>query len=284
MSRVCVRGCVCVSPKGMPRPGNIRKKRAPSPESDSENGDDDRDTATALERARAAQAQRARAKGLDVGTLISGKASKDDTKPAGKEAEDAPGSTKELRMLGTNSAFASAGVVLAGQEMVRDEGAGEGGAYGLRTAEEARAKAYVEEELRRRRGELVDGDGPDSLVDGSAARNAGNDNRGAESWLTAIEEVDVAPERRLQNIEETERAKRAMIEGKRIGGLGEFETLKPSHLEVKESKKKPPPSATALARAQFAVGFGSKRERQQANPDSNNQLKKKFFKKKKHKR
>ena len=110
-------------------------------------------------------------------------------------------------MIGTNSAFASAGVVLAGQELVKDgdAGDGEGDGYGLRTAEEARARAYVEEELRRRRGELTDAE-----AGGSGAADAGaggDDNRGAESWLTAIEEVDVAPELKIRNIEETERMK-----------------------------------------------------------------------------
>ena len=189
-------------------------------------------------------------------------------------------------MIGTNSAFASAGVVLAGQELVKDGdvGGGEGDGYGLRTAEEARARAYVEEELRRRRGELTDAE-----AGGSGAADAGaggDDNRGAESWLTAIEEVDVAPELKIRNIEETERMKRAMLDGAVPGEAGAFDTLKPTHIEVNETKKRPPPSENALARRQFVTGFGNKRERQEATESSkrDKERRKKFFKKKRHKK
>ena len=174
--------------------------------------------------------------------------------------------SKETRMIGTNSAFASAGGVLAGQELVKDGdvGGGEGDGDGLRTAEEARARADVEEELRRRRGELTDAE-----AGGSGAADAGaggDDNRGAESWLTAIEEVAVAPELKIRNIEETERMKRA--------------------IEVKETKKRPPPSEIALARRQFVTGFGNKRERQEATESSkrDKERRKNFFKKKRHKK
>jgi deoxyribodipyrimidine photo-lyase len=187
-------------------------------------------------------------------------------------------------MLGTNSAFASAGVVLAGRDLVRDGDDGERG-YGLRTAEEARARAYVEAELKRRRGESVEDDA--EACGGTAKAGAGgDDNRGAESWLTAIEEVDVSLERRMQNIEETERAKRAMLDGARPGEIGEFDALRPSHMELKEAKKRPPPSETALARRQFVTGFGAKRERQEASEESRREKerRKNFFKKKRNKR
>ena len=125
----------------------------------------------------------------------------------------------------------------------------------------------------------------DAEASGAAAAG-GDDNRGAESWLTAIEEVDVSVERRMQNIEETERAKRAMLDGARPGELGAFDALKPSHMELKEAKKRPPPSETALARRQFVTGFGAKRERQEASEESRREKerRKNFFKKKRNKR
>ena len=84
-------------------------------------------------------------------------------------------------MIGTNSAFASAGVVLAGQELVKDGDVdgGEGDGYGLRTAEEARARAYVEEP-RRRRGELTGTRRP--RESGAAVREAGATPAQAPRW------------------------------------------------------------------------------------------------------
>ena len=287
----------------MPPPRNVRRKRACDSDGDDARDDDARDdddddardddggALRALREARERQQRRNRAKGLDVGTLITGRRER----AVGKRADDGGDGAAdarardgglgvahgETRMLGTNSAFASAGVVLAGRELVRDGDDGDRG-YGLRTAEEARARAYVEEELKRRRGEVVE---DDAEASGTAAAG-GDDNRGAESWLTAIEEVDVSVERRMQNIEETERAKRAMLDGARPGELGAFDALKPSHMELKEAKKRPPPSETALARRQFVTGFGAKRERQEASEESRREKerRKNFFKKKRNKR
>ena len=287
----------------MPPPRNVRRKRACDSDDDDARDDDARDdddddardddggALRALREARERQQRRNRAKGLDVGTLITGRRER----AVGKRADDGDDGAAdalarggglgvahgETRMLGTNSAFASAGVVLAGRELVRDGDDGDRG-YGLRTAEEARARAYVEEELKRRRGEVVEDDAEAS----GAAAAGGDDNRGAESWLTAIEEVDVSVERRMQNIEETERAKRAMLDGARPGELGAFDALKPSHMELKEAKKRPPPSETALARRQFVTGFGAKRERQEASEESRREKerRKNFFKKKRNKR
>lgn len=288
---------VCGARARMP-PRNIRKKRRDSDDEERDGVEDDESTAEALERARAAQAARSRAKGLHVETLISGKRA-EHVKPADADGTvdvpPPPGAagialgqlSKETRMIGTNSAFASAGVVLAGQELVKDGdvGGGEGDGYGLRTAEEARARAYVEEELRRRRGELT-GDAEAGESGAADAGAGGDDNRGAESWLTAIEEVDVAPELKIRNIEETERMKRAMLDGAVPGEAGAFDTLKPTHIEVKETKKRPPPSENALARRQFVTGFGNKRERQEATESSkrDKERRKKFFKKKRHKK
>ena len=284
----------------MPAPRNVRRKRASDSDDDDardddddarDDDDDDGGALRALREARERQQRRNRAKGLDVGTLITGRRER----AVGKRADDGDDGAAdalarggglgvahgETRMLGTNSAFASAGVVLAGRELVRDGDDGDRG-YGLRTAEEARARAYVEEELKRRRGEVVEDDAEANAV----AAAGGDDNRGAESWLTAIEEVDVSVERRMQNIEETERAKRAMLDGARPGELGAFDALKPSHMELKEAKKRPPPSETALARRQFVTGFGAKRERQEASEESRREKerRKNFFKKKRNKR
>lgn len=111
---------------------------------------------------------------------------------------------------------------------------------------------------------------------------ADGDHRGAKCWLTAIEEVDVSVERRMQNIEETERAKRAMLDGARPGEVGAFEVLKPSHVDVREAKKRPPPSENALARARFVGGFGAKHDRQRATEENkrDKERRKNFFKKK----
>jgi len=281
-------------------PRNIRKKRRDSDDEEQDGGEDDGSAVEALERARAAQAARSRAKGLHVETLISGKRAEHAKAADADGAVDVPPPpgaagialgqlSKETRMIGTNSAFASAGVVLAGQELVKDGDSGsgdEGDGYGLRTAEEARARAYVEEELRRRRGELTDAEAGGSGTADAAGGAGGDDNRGAESWLTAIEEVDVAPELKMRNIEETERMKRAMLDGAVPGEAGAFDTLKPTHIEVKETKKRPPPSENALARRQFVTGFGSKRERQEATESSkrDKERRKNFFKKKRHKK
>ena len=137
--------------------------------------------------------------------------------------------------------------------------------------------------------DALENDNADAEAGGSGAADAGaggDDNRGAESWLTAIEEVDVAPELKIRNIEETERMKRAMLDGAVPGEAGAFDTLKPTHIEVKETKKRPPPSENALARRQFVTGFGNKRERQEATESSkrDKERRKKFFKKKRHKK
>jgi deoxyribodipyrimidine photo-lyase len=140
--------------------------------------------------------------------------------------------------------------------------------------------------LRRRRGEIVDDDG-DGGGGGVTGASNGDDNRGNEKWLTGIEEVAVAPEVRMQNIEETERAKRAMLEYARSGARKELAPLKPSHIEVKESKKRSAPSETAEARKQFAFNFGGgKREREQAKPENieKRNRNKAFFKKQKKKK
>jgi len=245
--------------------------------------------ALALARARAAQQTRKREKGVSVGALQFGRArvvSEATESEGGGELGSRVDAT-ETRMIGTSGSFAAGGVVLAGREVVRDEFARGGGgveAYGLRTAEEERAKAYVEEELRRRRGEAGGADDASGVATpADAGDRADGDHRGAESWLTAIEEVDVSVERRMQNIEETERLKRALLEGKRPGERGAFEILKPTHLDIKEVKKRPPPSETALARAQFVGAFGAKRARQEATEESKREReqRKNFFKKKK---
>ena len=278
----------------MGRPAHARRRReASSSDDDTPRGvadasDEDVAPAVALARARAAQQARKRDKGVSVGALQFGRASRasEGTESEGGELASRGGAS-ETRMIGTSGAFAAGGVVLAGREMVRDELAGGGGggeAYGLRTAEEARAKAYVEEELRRRRGEVGGGeDASGGLASADADDRADADHRGAESWLTAIEEVDVSVERRMQNIEETERLKRALLEGKRPGERGAFEVLKPTHLDVKEAKKRPPPSEAALARAQFVGAFGAKRARQEATEENKREReqRKNFFKKKK---
>jgi hypothetical protein len=44
-----------------------------------------------------------------------------------------------------------------------------------------------------------------------------NDNNGAETWLTGIVEVELPMEDKLRNIEETERAKKRILEERRMG-------------------------------------------------------------------
>lgn len=280
----------------MGRPTHARRRREASSSDDDAPGDDanasdgDDAPAVALARARAAQQARKRDRGVSAGALQFGRASRasEATESDGRELGSRGGAT-ETRMIGTSGAFAAGGVVLAGRELVRDEltGGGAGEAYGLRTAEDARAKAYVEEELRRRRGEVAGGeDGSGAPAPADAGDRADADHRGAESWLTAIEEVDVSVERRMQNIEETERLKRALLEGKRPGERGAFEVLRPTHLDIKEAKKRPPPSQAALARAQFVGAFGVKRARQEATEENKREReqRKNFFKKKKNRK
>ena len=279
-----------------PRPRNIRKKRPATDDDDvgrvGGDGDDARNDGDgaldALAQARARQLARTRAKGLDHEALLRG--SRSTPSAAAATAADAQKDDESrghvTAMVGTSQMFASAGVVFDGRDADADAGVG----FGLRTAEEARAVAYVEEELRRRRGEIVDDDDEGGDGGGALGASNGDDNRGNEKWLTGIEEVAVAPEVRLQNIEETERAKRAMLDIARSGAPKDFQPLKPSHIEVKESKKRSAPSETAEARKLFVTQFGGgKRERAQAKSENveKRNRDKAFFKnknKKKHKR
>lgn len=98
----------------------------------------------------------------------------------------------EMWMLGTNSAFASAGVVFAGRELVWDGDDGDWG-YGLWMVEEVWVRVYVEEELKWWCGEVVE----DDVEASGAAVAGGDDNRGVEFWFMVIEEVDVLVEWRM---------------------------------------------------------------------------------------
>ena len=258
------------------------RRRRPSSEDEDEADDD---AIAALRRAEAVRRARRRKRGMCAETLVTGesKTLDDDDAREGRVGT----SRTETRMLGTTGAFARGGTVLAGREVVGDGAAAgrDGGAdaRGTGATEEARVTAYVEEELRRRRGEM---DGANENVAGGGGGvtddGADGDHRGAKCWLTAIEEVDVSVERRMQNIEETERAKRAMLDGARPGEVGAFEVLKPSHVDVREAKKRPPPSENALARARFVGGFGAKHDRQRATEENkrDKERRKNFFKKK----
>ena len=250
-----------------------RLRRKPSFSSSSSRASDEdeekEDCRHAMERARVRIASRARAKGLTTEELSRGTRAR-----ASDEGDATLERNANAHSLSVPCALAQSAVKFSRAQTIEGESGGR-----MREDEDARARAYVEEELRRRRGD----DAPTGDFHSLTSRANVDDDRGKEKWLTGIEEVAIAPETRLRNIEETERAKRAMLERARFGERPDLGLLKPSHVDVKEQKKRDGMSEQAKARKQFAVEFGGKRERERAKPENveKREKNKAFFNKKK---
>jgi len=83
--------------------------------------------------------------------------------------------------------------------------------------------AYIEENMKLRRGEVAEGDGDDASMDPYAelfekSKKGKEKEEGSVTnslaMLTAIPEVDLGMDNRLKNIEDTEKAKRVLNETK----------------------------------------------------------------------
>lgn len=162
---------------------------------------------------RALQADRKRGRGLAVeggGTSVGA-----DPAAAGGAAAAA---SREAGKAAKEEAAQHGGLALAGAFA---------GATGVapETAEERRAQAYVEAELARRRGGgggEAEGAGAEeaSLWQPPAALDtpAHFEPESADHWTTGIQEVALPVEHKLRNIEETEKAKAALLQRQRQGG------------------------------------------------------------------